>query len=234
MRWITENNTLRERCQIPVYFRKLDPAAPEHLASEAVFIPHSLIDLNIAVFGIAQNRMSHSGQMAPELMGLACDQLHLQKRTAPAGDKGPVDRFSPVSAVFSAFREIDCIGHRVFFEVTLYLSGFADGSEDNCLIVFAKSPVPEKFSRFSCSRQRLRTDQYSSGVPVEAVADRIEPSIDAAVDDLKRKLRKLKTYFVDKKRKGGAIRYIVCDPIGKAQIMTKSFAEFRQIFGLED
>ena len=38
----------------------------------------------------------------------------------------------------------------------------------------------------------------------------------------------------DKKRKGGAIRYIVCDPIGKAQIMTKSFAEFRQIFGLED
>lgn len=37
----------------------------------------------------------------------------------------------------------------------------------------------------------------------EAVAQRIEPVIDLAVDDLKRKLRKLKTFFVDKKRKGG-------------------------------
>lgn len=37
----------------------------------------------------------------------------------------------------------------------------------------------------------------------EARADRIEPAVDMAVDDLKRKLRKLKTFFVDKKRKGG-------------------------------
>lgn len=37
----------------------------------------------------------------------------------------------------------------------------------------------------------------------EAKADKIEPVIDMAVDDLKRKLRKLKTYLVDKKRKGG-------------------------------
>lgn len=37
----------------------------------------------------------------------------------------------------------------------------------------------------------------------EAEADRIEPALDMAVDDLKRKLRKLKTFFVDKKRKGG-------------------------------
>lgn len=37
----------------------------------------------------------------------------------------------------------------------------------------------------------------------EAVADKIEPSIDYAVDDLKRKLRKLKTSLVDKKRKSG-------------------------------
>lgn len=37
----------------------------------------------------------------------------------------------------------------------------------------------------------------------EARAERIEPVIDAAVDDLKRKIRKLKTFFVDKKRKGG-------------------------------
>jgi putative sigma-54 modulation protein len=37
----------------------------------------------------------------------------------------------------------------------------------------------------------------------EARASRIEPAVDMAVDDLKRKLRKLKTFFVDKKRKGG-------------------------------
>lgn len=37
----------------------------------------------------------------------------------------------------------------------------------------------------------------------EAHSERIEPVVDAAVDDLKRKLRKLKTFFVDKKRKGG-------------------------------
>lgn len=37
----------------------------------------------------------------------------------------------------------------------------------------------------------------------EARNERIEPVVDAAVDDLKRKLRKLKTFFVDKKRKGG-------------------------------
>lgn len=37
----------------------------------------------------------------------------------------------------------------------------------------------------------------------EAKADRIEPAVDMAVDDLKRKIRKLKTYLVDKKRKGG-------------------------------
>jgi putative sigma-54 modulation protein len=37
----------------------------------------------------------------------------------------------------------------------------------------------------------------------EAFADKIEHSIDFAVDDLKRKLRKLKTSLVDKKRKSG-------------------------------
>lgn len=37
----------------------------------------------------------------------------------------------------------------------------------------------------------------------ESMADRIEPAVDMAVDDLKRKIRKLKTYLVDKKRKGG-------------------------------
>lgn len=35
----------------------------------------------------------------------------------------------------------------------------------------------------------------------EALSDRIEPAIDFAVDDLKRKVRKLKTQLVDKKRR---------------------------------
>ena len=37
----------------------------------------------------------------------------------------------------------------------------------------------------------------------EALADKIQPAIDMAVDDLKRKLRKLKTSLVDKQRKSG-------------------------------
>ncbi|MBS7176282.1 MAG: ribosome-associated translation inhibitor RaiA [Clostridiales bacterium] len=57
-----------------------------------------------------------------------------------------------------------------------------------------------------------KTDSYQCDITVknagsfirgEARADRIEPSIDYAVDDLKRKLRKLKTSLVDKKRKSG-------------------------------
>ena len=35
----------------------------------------------------------------------------------------------------------------------------------------------------------------------------------------------------DKKRAGGNLRYITCDPIGKAQIRTATFAEFCRIFG---
>ncbi len=37
----------------------------------------------------------------------------------------------------------------------------------------------------------------------EATSDTIESSIDFAVDDLKRKIRKLKTYLLDKQRKSG-------------------------------
>lgn len=37
----------------------------------------------------------------------------------------------------------------------------------------------------------------------ESVADSVESSIDFAVDDLKRKIRKLKTYLIGKKRKSG-------------------------------
>ncbi len=56
----------------------------------------------------------------------------------------------------------------------------------------------------------------------EATADRIEPVIDMAVDDLKRKIRKLKTYLVDKKRKGAI------DEIADA------FSDFEQEVKMED
>ncbi|MBQ7203206.1 MAG: ribosome-associated translation inhibitor RaiA [Eubacterium sp.] len=48
----------------------------------------------------------------------------------------------------------------------------------------------------------ITVKHFGSFIRGEAQARKIEPAIDAAVDDLKRKLRKLKTYFVDKKRKG--------------------------------
>ena len=53
---------------------------------------------------------------------------------------------------------------------------------------------------YQCDITVKNTGSFIRG---EAVAERIEPSIDYAVDDLKRKLRKLKTSLVDKKRKSG-------------------------------
>ncbi len=53
---------------------------------------------------------------------------------------------------------------------------------------------------YSCD---ITVKHFGSFIRGESFERKIEPAIDAAVDDLKRKLRKLKTYFVDKKRKGG-------------------------------
>ncbi len=50
----------------------------------------------------------------------------------------------------------------------------------------------------------------------EAIADDIESSIDFAVDDLKRKIRKLKTYMLDKKRRTGLLH------------IAKSFEKFEE------
>lgn len=70
--------------------------------------------------------------------------------------------------------------------------------------------LPEN-TNFEVTLSKL-TDGYKCDVTVkhtgsfirgEATAEKIEPSIDLAVDDLKRKLRKLKTSLVDKKRKSG-------------------------------
>lgn len=53
---------------------------------------------------------------------------------------------------------------------------------------------------YKCDITVKHTGSFIRG---EALAEKIEPSIDFAVDDLKRKLRKLKTGLVDKKRKSG-------------------------------
>lgn len=60
--------------------------------------------------------------------------------------------------------------------------------------------LSKKKDGYKCDITVLNVGSFIRG---ESVADRIEPAIDMAVDDLKRKIRKLKTYFVDKKRKGG-------------------------------
>lgn len=60
--------------------------------------------------------------------------------------------------------------------------------------------LAKKKDGYKCDITVLNVGSFIRG---EAKADRIEPAVDMAVDDLKRKIRKLKTYLVDKKRKGG-------------------------------
>lgn len=60
--------------------------------------------------------------------------------------------------------------------------------------------LSKKKDGYKCDITVLNIGSFVRG---EATAARIEPVIDLTVDDLKRKIRKLKTYFVDKKRKGG-------------------------------
>ena len=86
--------------------------------------------------------------------------------------------------------------------------GTKDGIESELKRI--EKMLPEN-ARFDVTLTKER-DDYECDITVrhigsfirgEARAERIEPVVDAAVDDLKRKLRKLKTFFVDKKRKGG-------------------------------
>lgn len=60
--------------------------------------------------------------------------------------------------------------------------------------------LAKKKDGYKCDITVVNVGSFIRG---EARADRIEPVVDMAVDDLKRKLRKLKTFLVDKKRKGG-------------------------------
>lgn len=59
--------------------------------------------------------------------------------------------------------------------------------------------LAKKKNGYKCDITVLNVGSFIRG---EASADRIEPVVDMAVDDLKRKIRKLKTHLVDKKRKG--------------------------------
>lgn len=59
--------------------------------------------------------------------------------------------------------------------------------------------LAKKKDGYKCDITVLNVGSFMRG---EAEADRIEPVIDLAVDDLKRKIRKLKTHLVEKKRKG--------------------------------
>lgn len=72
---------------------------------------------------------------------------------------------------------------------------------------------------YKCDITVLNVGSFIRG---EAEADRIEPCVDMAVDDLKRKIRKLKTYLVDKKRKSGI------DELAEA------FAPLEQEISMED
>ena len=86
--------------------------------------------------------------------------------------------------------------------------GAKDGIQDELKRIERMLPDNASFN-VTLTKER---DDYECDITVkhvgsfirgEARADRIEPAVDMAVDDLKRKLRKLKTFFVDKKRKGG-------------------------------
>lgn len=60
--------------------------------------------------------------------------------------------------------------------------------------------LSKKVNGYNCD---IIVKDAGSFIKGEALADSIQSSIDLAVDDLKRKIRKLKTYFVNKKRKRG-------------------------------
>ena len=88
------------------------------------------------------------------------------------------------------------------------LQGTKDGIESELMRIEKMLPKNANFDvTLSKTKDGYKCDitvvHIGSFIRGEAVAARIEPVIDLAVDDLKRKLRKLKTYFVDKKRKGG-------------------------------
>lgn len=93
--------------------------------------------------------------------------------------------------------------------------------------------LPETAS-FDVTLTKLK-DEYKCDITVkyigsfirgEATAPKIEPVIDFAVDDLKRKVRKLKTQLVDKKRKGGIDEIAAAVPNDEDNISMDEFDRF--------
>lgn len=84
--------------------------------------------------------------------------------------------------------------------------------------------IAKKKDGYKCDITVLNVGSFIRG---EATADRIEPVIDMTVDDLKRKIRKLKTYLVDKKRKG-AIDEIAdaFAPLEESEISMSDYEQF--------
>lgn len=76
---------------------------------------------------------------------------------------------------------------------------------------------------FKCDITVLNVGSFIRG---ESNADRIEPAVDMAVDDLKRKIRKLKTYLVDKKRKGAIDEIADAFYPTDAEISMEDFEQF--------
>lgn len=86
--------------------------------------------------------------------------------------------------------------------------GAKDGIEKELKRVEKMLPPNAEFNVTLCKVKEgykcdITVKHTGSFIRGEACAEKIEPGIDYAVDDLKRKLRKLKTGLVDKKRKSG-------------------------------
>lgn len=83
--------------------------------------------------------------------------------------------------------------------------------------------LAKKKDGYKCDITVLNIGSFVKG---EATADRIEPAVDMAVDDLKRKLRKLKTFLVDKKRKGGIDEIAVAMESFEEEVSMDNFEQF--------
>ncbi|MCM1113906.1 MAG: ribosome-associated translation inhibitor RaiA [Clostridium sp.] len=83
--------------------------------------------------------------------------------------------------------------------------------------------LTKKKNGYKCDITVLNVGSFIRG---EARADRIEPVIDMTVDDLKRKIRKLKTYLVDKKRKAGIDEIADAIVVQEEDISMENFDQF--------
>ncbi len=83
--------------------------------------------------------------------------------------------------------------------------------------------LSKKKDGYKCDITVINVGSFIRG---EAEADRIEPVIDMTVDDLKRKIRKLKTYLVDKKRKGAIDEIVTAFEPLSDEISMENFEQY--------